>query len=97
VTRGLLYFTETSTPGQTPGSSQQFAVMRNNNRYFIGLEDRAGPITETGCGEGTCSDYDYNDLVFAVESQVVPEPATILLLGTGIATAIVVRRRRQDT
>ena len=55
--------------------------LTTNGRYIFGLEDMwNGP------------DWDYNDIVFEVEVSNVPEPASMFLLGGGLAGIRVVRR-----
>ena len=52
---------------------------------FYGWEDR--PLAAT-------STLDYNDLVFSVKA--IPEPASLLLLGSGLLALGAVRRRQQS-
>ena len=72
-------------PGTTLG---QFALFRyvlpEETRYFLGVEDIL--LTEA------LNDRDYNDYIVKFETHSVPEPGTLLLLGSGMA-ALAVRKK----
>lgn len=76
---------DVSNSWDNPG---QFALFRiasaEETRYFLGIEDIL--ITEV------LNDHDYNDYVARFETHSVPEPGTLLLLGSGMA-ALAVRKK----
>ena len=66
-------------------ADQHFAIFRATgpSTFWIGMEDL--PLSD--------SDRDYNDLVVKVSPVAVPEPATLLLVGSGIAGLLAGARR----
>lgn len=64
---------------QTPGN---MPGLWTDNEYILAWEDTVGG-----------GDQDYNDLVVMIESVSVPEPSTLLLLGSGMIGFALMRRR----
>jgi hypothetical protein len=86
-------FTYDSGTGRISNSwdnGRQYALFRiagndtTNTRYFLGIEDIL--LSEP------YNDRDYNDYVTSFETKPVPEPGTLLLLGSGMA-ALMARRK----
>jgi len=87
-------FTYDSGTGHVSNSMdrpEQYALFRvilpEVTHYFLGIEDIL-------LSSGLATDHDYNDFVvrFDVVPQPVPEPGTLLLLGSGVG-ALVARRK----
>jgi len=60
--------------GLTPGQAVVYKVLELDNEYIIGFEDLWLPG----------GDKDFQDLIARAQVAPVPEPGTILLLGTGL-------------
>jgi len=78
---------------------QQFAMFRQGDRYWFGLEDQFGRVTPGVCtdlAQQPCADYDFNDFMLAMtlQDRAVPEPTSLALLSAALFGAAWYRRRR---
>lgn len=85
------WFWLTSTPTNQFGS---FAHIRRGPLASAGI-DGTWPTDWTQTGQGNPVFANPHDVAFSIDGQVVPEPATMLALGAGLA-ALVARRRRKS-
>lgn len=81
-----------------------FSVALGSGTYWLGLYNSTGPdFWETANQLGSPAEWTYegfNDVGFAFElydESVVPEPATVILLGTGLLSLGLVHHRRKKS
>jgi hypothetical protein len=73
------------------GTASYFFNNQNEDYYGIGNFDYLIFIDD----DHTSSNWDHNDMIVGVSHDAIPEPATLLLLGSGLVGGMVVRRRRK--
>lgn len=59
----------------------------DDGKYFLGMEDRTKAMS---------SDFDYQDMGVTIVSQPIPEPTSMLLVGTGVVGIIARFRKRRS-
>lgn len=88
----LAYFTPQQFPNGVPGDDGIGLVPNTAGQFLFGFEDVAYDP----------SDWDFNNAIFAIDAdnidvptEVVPEPATLVLVASGLSGLAALRRRRR--
>ena len=81
------------TVSTSAGTAGNGATYDTSTLYFVGLISDSSFLSATFAGDGTISSgYNLDNLSVAA---VVPEPASLMLLGSGLAGFAAIRRRRK--
>lgn len=87
----VAYFDPLLFPLGVPGNQGQGVVPQTAGLSLYGFEDVAYQY----------SDWDFDNVIFAIDqgitTETVPEPATMVLFGTGASAMAALRRRRRPT
>ena len=90
----LAFFDPAVFPNGVPGDDGLGLVPHTGGRYLFGFEDVAYAP----------SDWDFNNAIFAIDAatidsptEVVPEPATLVLVASGLSGLVAFTRRRRRT
>jgi PEP-CTERM motif/Domain of unknown function (DUF4114) len=89
---GEVFYTQSAFNAQG-ANKQQFAAFQQGDYTILGVEDIFSNVITPSWQRGT-ADYDYNDVMFGYRASSVPEPATLLLVGMGLAGVAFQRRRK---